>query len=108
MTDHFEDGINHVPVAVPKHSSPFENWPDLHEAFTENLELLVQGETSPPGFGLLPEEWGEEGYPPVEPIPYGRRGGTKDIPLPDQIWCPRAVLWGQALFVLNALQYHPL
>ena len=105
MTDHFEDGINHVPVAVPKHSSPFENRP---EAFTENLELLVQGETLPPGFGLLPEEWGEEGYPPVEPIPYGRRGGTKDIPLPDQIWHPRAVLWEQALFMLNTLQYYPL
>ena len=97
-----------MPVAVPKHSSPFKNRPDLHEAFTENLELLVWGETLPPGFGLLPEEWGEEGYPPVEPIPYGRRGGMKDIPLPDQIWCPRAVLWGQALFMLNALQYHPL
>ena len=90
---------------MPKHSSPFENRPELYEAFIQNIELLVRGETSPPGFGLLPEEWGDEGYPPVEPIPYGRRGGMKEIPLTDHIWRPRAVLWGQGLFVLNALQY---
>jgi len=65
----------------------------------------VQAGTSPPGFGLLPDEWEDGGYPAVEPIPYGRRGGTKEISLPDHIWHPRAMLWGQALFVLNALQY---
>lgn len=68
----------------------------------------MQADISPPGFGLLPEEWGDEGYPSVEPIPYGKRGGTKEIALPDHIWRPRAILWGQSLFVLNALQFPSL
>ena len=55
--------------------------------------------------GSHPEEWDEDGYPPVEHIPHGRRQGIKKIFLPHHIWYPRAILWGQALYVLNALEY---
>lgn len=101
----YESNINHEPVAVPKHSSPFENRPELHQTFIDNLRLLGQAGKLPPGFGLLPDEWDEEGYPAVKHIPYGRRDRTKKISLPHDIWYPRAILWGQALFVLNAIQY---
>jgi hypothetical protein len=102
-----ESNIHHEPIAVPKHSSPFENRPELHQTFLANLHLLGQAGKLPTGFGLLPEEWDEDGYPGAEPIPYGGRHRTKTISLPHHIWHPRAILWGQALFVLNALQYQP-
>ena len=106
--EQYESNINHEPVAVPKHSSPFENQPELHQTFMDNLRLLEQAGNLPPGFGLLPNEWDEDRYPAVEHIPYGPRQGTKNISLPNHIWQPRAILWGQALFVLNALQYESL
>jgi hypothetical protein len=71
----------------------------------DNVGLLGQAGNLPPGFGLLPDEWDEDEYPAVEHIPYGPRHGTKEISLPHHIWYPRAILWGQALFVLNALLY---
>jgi hypothetical protein len=105
--DQYQDEINihHEPVAVPKHSSPFENRPELHQTFVDNIALLGQAGTLPPGFGLLPDEWEDDGYPAAEHIPYGPRQRTKEISLPHHIWYPRAILWGQALFVLNAIQY---
>ena len=103
--EEYETNIHHEPVAVPNHSSPFENRPELHQTFIDNLCLLGQAGNLPPGFGLLPDEWDEDGYPAVEHIPYGQRDRTKEISLPHNIWHPRAILWGQALFVLNAIQY---
>ena len=102
---HNKINVHHEPVAVPKHSSPFKNRPELHQTFVDNIALLGQAGTLPPGFGLLPDEWEDDGYPAAEHIPYGPRQRTKEISLPHHIWYPRAILWGQALFVLNAIQY---
>jgi hypothetical protein len=103
--EQYESNIHHEPVAVPKHSSPFENQPELHQTFMVNLGLLGEAGNLPPGFGLHPDEWEEDGYPAAEDLPYGPRNHTIEISLPQHIWHPRAILWGQALFVLNALLY---
>ena len=85
--------MHHEPVAAPKHSSPFENRPELHQTFVDNLGLLGQAGNLPPGYGLHPEEWDEGGYLPVEHIPHGQRQGIKKIFLP-HVWYPRAILCG--------------
>ena len=83
--EQYEINIQHEPVAVPKHSSPFQNQPELHQTFMENLCLLGHAGNIPPGFGLLPDEWDEDGYPATKHISYGPRQRTKEIPLPHHI-----------------------
>ncbi|KAJ7149101.1 hypothetical protein C8R46DRAFT_916476, partial [Mycena filopes] len=95
----------HEPVPVPKHENPFED-DESTGLFFDSLEEAIRCELVPPGYGLLPEEWGAEGYPTFEILKSGRRGGRElRVALPDAIWRPRAEMWGRALAILNQINY---
>ncbi|KAJ7023809.1 hypothetical protein C8F04DRAFT_969811, partial [Mycena alexandri] len=101
QTGHF----HHEPVPVPKHANPFDD-DESTGLFYDALEEAINRELIPPGYGLLPEEWGEEGYPTFEILKSGRRGGRQlRVALPDAIWRPRAEMWGRALAILNQITY---
>lgn len=94
-------------VDAPAHISPFPHPDDLN-AFLISLDALQTQGGIPPGYGLLPEEWDETGYPAYEVIGSGRAGNGKKkltILLPDEVWRPRALHWVQALYLLNTALY---
>lgn len=88
------ENFHHEAVAAPKHANPFPDDESI-TLFYNALEAAIHQGIVPSGYGLRPEEWGEEGYPSVEILKSGRRGGRQlRIPLPDGIWQPRAEQWG--------------
>ncbi|KAJ7851392.1 hypothetical protein B0H14DRAFT_3451359 [Mycena olivaceomarginata] len=92
-------------VSVPKHANPFDD-DDTMGLFCDVLETAIREDIVPPGYGLLPEEWDEEGYPAFEILKSGRRGSKQlRIVLPDDIWRPRAETWGRALAILEQMSY---
>ncbi|KAJ7060886.1 hypothetical protein C8F01DRAFT_975113 [Mycena amicta] len=98
------DNFHHEPVAVPKHECPFGD--DDLQLFTRSLQAASSANMVPHGYGLLEEEWEDEGYPSFEIIKSGRRGRKElRIDLPDHIWRPRAELWGCALAILNQIGF---
>ncbi|KAJ7457474.1 hypothetical protein FB451DRAFT_1142707 [Mycena latifolia] len=97
--------FHHEAVPVPKHVNPFDDEESM-QLFYDSLEAAIHAEIVPPGYGLLPEEWDEEGYPTFEILKSGRRGGRQlRIALPDFIWRPRAEMWGRALAILDHITY---
>ncbi|KAF8145501.1 hypothetical protein K438DRAFT_1630000, partial [Mycena galopus ATCC 62051] len=95
----------HEAVSAPKHADPFDN-DDTMQLFYDSLEAAIRANIVPPGYGLLPEEWGEEGYPAFEVLKSGRRGSKQlSVALPDEIWRPRAEMWGRALAVFDQISY---
>ncbi|KAJ7722827.1 hypothetical protein B0H16DRAFT_493308, partial [Mycena metata] len=99
------ENFHHDAVPVPKHADPFSDDESM-ELFYASLEEAIHQRLVPPGYGLRPEEWGDEGYPSVEVLKSGRRGGKKlRVALPDAIWRPRAEMWGRALAVLEQITY---
>lgn len=97
-----ESNILHEPVPVPDHRNPFSEDPTFEGYFFEALAEVRQEGIVPPGYGILPSEWAEEGYSPLEEIRLGR-SKTLTVALPDDIWRPRAELWVQGLDVLTRL-----
>ena len=57
-------------------------------------------ETVPVGYGVLPEEWDEDGYPDVEILSAGKKTQI-NVSLAHPIWLQRAKLWVQGLNVLG-------
>lgn len=104
--DEAEPGFMHEPVAVPSSDSPFIQ-ADLLEALKAAVERARQGEgENPTGYGVCPEEWDTDGYPASEVLKSGRRAGHElGIPLPSDLWLPRAELWAKSLFFLHRLQH---
>lgn len=99
------ENFHHEAVAVPKHANPFPDNESM-TLFYDALEAAIHQGIVPSGYGLRPEEWGEEGYPSVEILKSGRRGGRQlRIPLPDGIWRPRAEQWGRALAILDQITF---
>ncbi|KAF7335795.1 hypothetical protein MVEN_02235500 [Mycena venus] len=99
------ENFHHEAVSVPKHANPFDD-NDTMELFYDALEAAIREDIVPPGYGLLPEEWDEEGYPAFEILKSGRRGSKQlRIALPDDIWRPRAEMWGRALAILEQISY---
>jgi hypothetical protein len=103
-----EANFHHEAVEAPKHANPFPD-EEFQRAFDEALAVILDQDAEteiPLGYGLLPEEWEDEEYPSVEIIRTGRRGGKElRVALPDFEWRPRAVLWGQALDIMDRLTY---
>jgi len=95
--------IRHEPIPVPKHANPFQD--NEMEIFTGAIVEMTKSGENPRGYGLLPEEWGTDGYPSYEVIKVGRVRKEKRISLPDHTWRPRAELWGRALYLLNSIMY---
>ncbi|KAF8147914.1 hypothetical protein K438DRAFT_1625828 [Mycena galopus ATCC 62051] len=99
------ENFHHEAVAVPKHANPFDNNESM-QLFYDSLEVAIQQEIVPSGYGLLEDEWDEDGYPSFEILKSGRRGGKQlRIALPDGIWRPRAEMWGRALAILDQIDY---
>lgn len=97
--------LHHEPVKVPEQTDPFSS--DLHrQAFLASLTAVREQGILPAGYRLHDEELDTGTYPAYEIIKSGRRG-TKQlrIALPLFQWRPRAELWGQALDILNRIQY---
>lgn len=100
-----ETNVRHDPIPVPKHSSPFKTEQDLN-AYLRSFQDYVACKKLPTGYGLRRSEWGQDGYPAFENIPLGRRGRKElCISLSDEIWRPRAEVWGQALYLMNQYLY---
>ncbi|KAJ7498413.1 hypothetical protein B0H11DRAFT_1714965, partial [Mycena galericulata] len=99
------ENFHHEAVPVPKHANPFDDEESM-QLFYDSLEAAIRDELVPSGYGLLLEEWGDEGYPTFEILKSGRRGGRQfRIALPDSIWRPRAEMWGRALAILEWITY---
>ncbi|KAF5340537.1 hypothetical protein D9758_015819 [Tetrapyrgos nigripes] len=97
-----DEQIKHDPVKTPRHQNPFAGEPRKLACFAKALAKLTDKGCVPRGYGIRPEEWGDEGYPSVETIHTGRRGSKElSISLPDEIWRPRAELWAQGLYLLG-------
>ena len=90
-------------IVTPRNENPFESDADI-ETFNEALQSVQSEGIVPDGYGILPEEWDDDGYPTYEILKVGRRG-TKQlrIALPHEIWKSRAELWTQALVVMTGL-----
>ncbi|KAJ7094250.1 hypothetical protein C8R43DRAFT_1092450 [Mycena crocata] len=97
--------FHHEPVPVPKHAEPFTD--DAHmQLFYDALTEAEEQNIIPPGYGLLPDEWADRVYPSFEILKSGRRGSKQlRIALPDDIWRPRAEMWGRALAILDHIRY---
>jgi hypothetical protein len=105
IADAHAENFHHEAVAVPKHANPFDDEESMR-LFYDSLEAAIQEALVPSGYGLLPEEWGEDGYPSFEILKSGRRGAKQlRIALPDDIWRPRAEMWGRALAILDQITY---
>ncbi|KAF9043678.1 hypothetical protein BDP27DRAFT_1244207 [Rhodocollybia butyracea] len=89
-----QPNYHHQPVPVPKHESPFMDQLQEVDLFAKTLEGLEQSNFIPPNYHLRPEEWENDGYEAFEEIPFGKRGNHKlMVPLPADIWLPRAIQW---------------
>jgi hypothetical protein len=78
--------IHHDPIPVPKHANPFQD--NVMEIFTGAIVEMIQSVTSPSGYGLLPDEWGADGYLSYEVTKVGCAGKEKWISLLDHTWRP--------------------
>lgn len=103
ITEDQEPNVLHEPVEVPDHRNPFGEQPRLEDFFFQALNQVRQRGIIPPGYEILPQEWDEEGYPPIEVLKLGRRKVLK-VALSDEQWRPRAELWVQGLDILTKLQ----
>lgn len=89
-----QDGsVRHEPVACEPALSPFPS-AEIASAFNNRWHFVSENGITPSGFGLLPDELGPEGYPSIQTLRIGRRGGSReDHELPEEIWYPMAVDW---------------
>ncbi|KAJ6455080.1 hypothetical protein C8R47DRAFT_996965 [Mycena vitilis] len=93
--------IRHEAIEVPDHRNPFSEHPVAEQKFWAVLAEVVEQEIIPAGYGMLPEEWDEEGYPDVEILEAGRLMKKKiRVSLAHPLWAQRARLWVQGLNVL--------
>ncbi|KAJ7487940.1 hypothetical protein FB451DRAFT_1025194 [Mycena latifolia] len=94
--------IRHEAIDVPDHRNPFSDDSATESLFFGVLSEVVRQDVTPVGYGLLPEEWDEDGYPDVEILRAGKQMKTKiRVSLAHPIWRQRAKLWVQGLNVLS-------
>ncbi|KAJ6479427.1 hypothetical protein C8R47DRAFT_1285488 [Mycena vitilis] len=94
--------VRHEAIEVPDHRNPFSENPGEEDRFWAVLAEVVGQDISPAGYGLLPEEWDDDGYPDVEILKMGKLMKTEiRISLANPIWTRRAKFWVQALNVLG-------
>ncbi|KAF8215041.1 hypothetical protein K438DRAFT_1561612, partial [Mycena galopus ATCC 62051] len=95
----------HEAVSALKHADPFDD-SAIMQLFYNSLEAAIRANIVPPGYGLLPEEWDKDGYPSFKILKLGHRGSKQlTISLPDEIWWPRAEMWGRTLAVFDQISY---
>lgn len=99
-----ESNFHHAAVRVPRRIDPFKDAPDSFSVFEETLQHVRNEGHMPIGYGLHPDEWETDEYPSFEHIRSGRHAHKElRIALPDMIWRPRAILWGQALDIMDRM-----
>jgi hypothetical protein len=93
--------IQHPPVKVPRHSSPFVGRPEQEQAFLLMLNHPdLQQEYIPLGLNVYSDEWDGEGYPTHQEIKIGARRRAYPIELPVELWLPRARRWARGINIL--------
>lgn len=92
--------IRHEAIDPPAEGDPFiyEEAKEVFEAAMKQAD--VEGYV-PLGFGLRPDEWEDALYPTVEEIKVAKK--YVDMPLPFEIWFPRAVLWARGLEIITQI-----
>ncbi|KAH7879620.1 uncharacterized protein C8R40DRAFT_1244409 [Lentinula edodes] len=94
----------HEPVAVPKHSSPFQENGKEVKMFARLLQELESSDFIPSNYRLTPGEWETGIYPIFETIPFGKRGNRRlEVPLPPHIWLKRAIQWVRCLVIMDSI-----
>ncbi|KAG1867245.1 hypothetical protein DFJ58DRAFT_654437, partial [Suillus subalutaceus] len=98
-----ERNIRHAAVEVPGKKSPFETQHDENLFFSTVEQIVTEG-IVPEGYGLLPDEQGDDAAM-IEVLQFGRRR-TKSITisLSDPIWEAHATLWCQGLSALSLFE----
>lgn len=76
----------------------------MRDVFDQALEGALRSDIVPSGFFLWPCEWDGTAYPASESIKVARK--DVNIPLPFEVWYPRAVRWVQGLTLLALVQEH--
>ncbi|KAA1467872.1 hypothetical protein DENSPDRAFT_770437, partial [Dentipellis sp. KUC8613] len=100
-----EPNIRHDPIPVADHRNPFPN-PELQQLFWDAYDEVCNNGILPQDMMLLDSEWDEGGYPSTGEIPYGSRGTRRlVIPLPRELWYPRAVAWCRAIRLLEQVVF---
>jgi hypothetical protein len=102
--DDIQENINHKPVKVPRSCSPFTNSAQADILFAALDDIRAAG-LIPEGLGLSQSGWAEDTYPGFEIVTYGRRKKDIVVELPEEIWLPRAIAWGQGLYAMQTLLY---
>ncbi|KAF8957599.1 hypothetical protein BDZ97DRAFT_1952649, partial [Flammula alnicola] len=93
--------VRHEGVPVVQGHNPFNN-DETETAFFKVLQEVIEKDIVPIGYGILPEEWVDGGYPTAETMQIGSRGRKEiQILLDEKIWQARARLWVQGLNVLQ-------
>ncbi|KAI0038401.1 hypothetical protein FA95DRAFT_1505714 [Auriscalpium vulgare] len=97
--------IRHEAIDVADNRNPFTA--DQEVIFWQALQEAGRLHIIPPDMMLTQQEWDLHGdgggYPADEEIKVGKAGRVYHIPLPTDIWYPRAVYWCQAISLLKQL-----
>lgn len=102
ITEDQQANIRHEPIEVPDHRNPFDT-PELELAFWDAVREAEYRAYIPGDMYLTEDEWDEDGYPVSEEISVGKRNKkTLTVPLPTDLWYPRALSW---CIALDALTY---
>lgn len=104
IASRIRSNIRHSPIRVPRYVNPFDGDEERESRFWAKVATLaaMRPEVEPENWNLLPHEFEDGIYPASHEIPLGHsRTRTQTIPLPIEIWRPRAVAWVQAMHVLT-------
>ncbi|TFK57885.1 hypothetical protein BDN72DRAFT_782760 [Pluteus cervinus] len=88
-------------VDAPRHENPFND--EEGSQFLRYLLQMRREHIIPDGYTLTEDEWGDQGYPTMGSITYGRTRRQLSISLPDSVWRPRAELWAQGHFLMTTI-----
>jgi hypothetical protein len=100
ITQDLQANINHRPVKVPRARNPFKS-EHIYQLFRRTFDALHKINFIPPHMGLTRDTWPDGIYPDHVDLTFGRRLKQLTVHLPLEIWFARAILWGQALHVMN-------
>ncbi|KAF7343727.1 hypothetical protein MSAN_01953300 [Mycena sanguinolenta] len=79
--------IRHEAIDVPDHRNPFTDDAHGENLFFSVLADVVKQDIMPAGYGLLAEEWDNDGYPDVEILKVGKRARKEiEVSLAHPIW----------------------
>ncbi|KAG1828585.1 hypothetical protein F4604DRAFT_1887876 [Suillus subluteus] len=96
--------VSQIEEDQEQNKSPFMTQDDENLFFSTVKQIVDEG-IIPEGYGLLPDEQGDEDAAMVEVLQFGRCG-TKSIIvlLSDSVWEARATLWHQGLSALSLFE----